>query len=594
MLQNLRPTWDLEVIFPGGSRSPEFASYLASIESSLAQFRARVMSGMPGSALEWEWRIQTSQELMKKLRQAGAFVSCLTAQNVGDSYARLISGKVRQIHASFSSVMSELDSHMKNTPDEEWNSLLQRDSLRDLAFNLNERRERARRMLPPEQEALVGELSVDGYHGWSDLYDMVTGRMTITLDYGDQRIVLSPGQAANRMSDPDPAFRAHVMAKWEEAWAREAELCALALNRLAGFRLTLYRKRGWDSVLREPLEINRMSAETLEAMWDAVNQNKGRLVQYLQAKKSLLGLASLGWQDVSAPVGKSEAKMSYEEGARFIVEQFQRFSPRMAQFARMAFEQRWVEAEDRPGKAMGGFCTNFPESRQSRIFMTFSGTMGNVATLAHELGHGYHQSLMNDLPPLCQQYPMNLAETASTFAEMIVADAALASARTREERLALIDDKLQRAVSLLMNIQSRFLFETRFYAERKAGMVSVERLNEIMTEAQKEAYAGALDTYHPHFWASKLHFYNTRVPFYNFPYTFGYLFSAGVYARALEEGPAFEDRYACLLRDTGRMRVEDLARVHLGVDLSKPSFWQQAIDLVLADLGEFLELSRYA
>lgn len=277
--------------------------------------------------------------------------------------------------------------------------------------------------------------------------------------------------------------------------------------------------------------------------------------------------------------------------AEFIVEQFGRFNPEMASFAEMNFKERWIESEDRPGKRAGGFCTSFPVKKQSRIFVTFSGTMGNLATLAHELGHAYHQQLMNELPPMAQQYAMNVAETASTFAEMITFDADLKNAANEDEKLSLIEDKLQRSVGLLMNIQARFIFETRFYAERSRGMLSVKRLNELMVEAQKEAFAGALDEYHPHFWASKLHFYNTGVPFYNFPYTFGYLFSAGVYAKALADGPAFRDKYAALLQDTGRMRVEDLAMTHLGVDLTKPAFWQEAIDSVTADLDEFLRLT---
>ena len=183
-------------------------------------------------------------------------------------------------------------------------------------------------------------------------------------------------------------------------------------------------------------------------------------------------------------------------------------------------------------------------------------------------------------------------ETASTFAEMVVADAALRKAPTPEERLALLADKIERAVAFFMNIHARFLFETRFYEARKKGVVSAERLSELMTEAQKAAFKDALAEYHPHFWASKLHFYSTGQPFYNFPYTFGYLFSYGVYARALQEGPAFEERYIALLRDTGRTRVEELAERHLGVDLTKPDFWQAAVDLVNADIAEFLKLTE--
>ena len=590
MFKDLNQTWDLDVFFPGGSRSEAFAQYLDRLEADVKEFVDEVEK-VPADSSEWVRRIERAQELTKRLRQASAFISCLDAQDVHDRLSRVLGGRVRQIHASFSSAMTVMDRQMMDVPDDRWEALVSSEELKPVAFNLNERRTRAKNRLPVEQEILVNELSVDGYQGWSDLYDLVTGRMTLTIVEDGKEVKLSPGQASNRMSHPDPAFRRHVMERWEEAWAKEADLCALALNRLAGYRLALYRRRGWDSVLREPLEMNRMSQATLDVMWDTINKNKDRLGEYMKRKKEFLGLKELGWQDLGAPVGKAQSKMTYQEAAEFIVEQFGTVSEKMARLAEKAFRERWIEAEDRPGKRMGGFCTSFPESKQSRIFVTFSGTLGNVATVAHELGHAFHQSVMNDLPPMAQQYAMNVAETASTFSEMVVADAAVRAAKDRDEKLLLVDDKLQRATSLLMNIQARFLFEVRFYEERRKGMVSVPRLNELMVEAQKEAFAGALDLYHPHFWASKLHFYNTRVPFYNFPYTFGFLFSAGVYSWAKEAGKGFEERYIGLLRDTGRMQVEDLAKKHIGCDLTKPDFWQSAIDLVLSDLPEYLELT---
>jgi oligoendopeptidase F len=264
----------------------------------------------------------------------------------------------------------------------------------------------------------------------------------------------------------------------------------------------------------------------------------------------------------------------------------------MAAFAHRAFEGRWIEGEDRPGKAPGGFCTFFPESNQSRIFMTYSGTPSNVSTLAHELGHGFHTYAMKGVHYLNRGYAMNVAETASTFAEMIVADASVKNAKDKAEKLVLLDDKIQRTVALLMNIHARFLFETSFYEERKLGLVSVERLNELMLAAQKEAYCDALAEYHPLFWASKLHFFITDVPFYNFPYTFGYLFSLGIYAQALEEGNGYEEKYIALLRDTASMSVEDLAMRHLQVDLTQKDFWVKAVRPFIEDIEEFLQLTE--
>lgn len=383
-----------------------------------------------------------------------------------------------------------------------------------------------------------------------------------------------------------------MFVKWEEAWAKDAELCASALNHLAGFRLSVYEQRDWQKVLQEPLEINRMSEQTLNVMWDVIDQNKSLFLAYLERKAKLLGVPELTWTDVSAPLSQSNQTFTYEEAQTFIVDHFSKFSPQLAEFAQKCFRDRWIEVEDRPGKMPGGFCTSFPVSEQTRIFMTFSGTTSNVFTLAHELGHAYHQHVMRGVPVLLQSYAMNVAETASTFAELIVGDAAVQMANSNEERIALLEDKIQNSIAMYMNIHARFLFETRYYEQRKQGMVSVEELNRLMETAQRDAFKNSLAGYHPYFWAAKLHFYITDVPFYNFPYTFGYLFSAGIYARAKQEGAGFAEMYVNLLRDTGSMRVEDLAAKHLGVELTQPEFWQSAVDLTLHDVREFLSLTE--
>lgn len=381
-------------------------------------------------------------------------------------------------------------------------------------------------------------------------------------------------------------------ANGRKAWGGAADYCADTLNHLAGFRLKLYKGRGWEDVLKEPLGINRMSHTTLDVMWDVITKSKPALVSYLQRKAKLLGMDALAWVDVEAPVGKSSGKIPYDQAAKDIVTQFRKFSPKLADFAEHAFDNNWIEVEDRPAKRPGGFCVSFPESKESRIFMTYSGTPSNVSTLAHELGHAYHSFLLDDQPLFNQNYAMNVAETASTFAEVIVSDAQVKAAADPEEKLALLEAKIQNSVAFFMNIHARFLFETRFYEKRKEGLVNAEELSALMEEAQKEAFCGVLSEYHPHFWASKLHFYITDVPFYNFPYTVGYMFSTGLYRLALEQGASFADKYDNLLRDTGVMTLEDLVSKHLGVDLAEPDFWQGAVDLIVADINEFLAMTN--
>ncbi|PGS49678.1 M3 family oligoendopeptidase [Bacillus sp. AFS041924] len=584
-------TWDLDVFFKGGSESPEFALYIKEITSLVEKLEKQVsLFAAPKNSDETESLneiISNIQLIGKKLSQASGFVSCLQAQNMADQKANLLRGTLTQAFANYSTTLTKFHSQLTKIEDSVWENILESDEFKEISFVLNERRQNASELLSVEQEALITALSVDGYHGWGQMYDTVVGKMQIEHD--DK--VLSVGQASNLFSSKERNVRKEIFENWEETWGNESDYFAKILNHLAGFRLSVYGQRGWNNVLKEPLSINRMSQETLDSMWGAIIDNKAPFVEYLERKAKLLGVEKLSWYDLDAPVADIDSSISYAEGAEFILNQFNQFGDKLTDFTKMAFEDSWIEAEDRAGKRPGGFCTGFPESGQSRIFMTYSGTPSNVSTLAHELGHAFHSFAMKDVHTLNKHYAMNVAETASTFAEMIVADAAVKNATSQQERLALLEDKIQRSVAFYMNIHARFLFETRFYDERKNGVVSKNRINELMEDAQKEAYCGALEEYHPHFWASKLHFYITSVPFYNFPYTFGYLFSLGIYAKALEEGKSYEQKYIALLKDTASMTVEELAQKHLGVDLTKRDFWEKAVKLSLKDVEEFLSIT---
>ncbi|MEH7376958.1 M3 family oligoendopeptidase [Neobacillus drentensis] len=588
--------WDLEIIFNGGSDSKEFADHLTLTSELIDLFQSKASSWTPLNTTEdskfLQELLEDFEHAAKKLRQAGAFVGCLQAQNTEDKKAYNLEARVTSLSAAFQTALGRFDSLLTTINDDVWVQLLADEKLKVLSYILNERRDRAKDKLSKEEEAIISALGVDGYHSWGQLYDLIVGKIKISFNENGKEKLLSVGQAFNKFSSPDREIRTAIFENWEKAWGDQADILAKTLNHLSGFRLNVYKKRGWEDVLKEPLSINRMEKRTLETMWTVISENKQMLVKYLERKATLLGIEKLSWYDLDAPYGKTASKVSYQEGAESIEQNFAIFGEKMASFAQKAFKEQWIEGEDRPGKAPGGFCTFFPESNQSRIFMTYSGTPSNVSTLAHELGHGFHTFAMKGVHHLNRNYAMNVAETASTFAEMIVADAAVKNAKDEEEKLVLLDDKIQRTVALLMNIHARFLFETRFYEERKQGPVAVERLNELMLAAQKEAYSNALEEYHPLFWASKLHFFITGVPFYNFPYTFGYLFSLGIYAQALEEGRGYEDKYIALLKDTASMSVEDLAQKHLQVDLTQPDFWEKAVHICLDDINEFLALTE--
>lgn len=597
MNKPLKQTWDLETIFPGGSQSTELAAFLTSLEKEVKELRGMVKTAIVPTDLKEAGTVEdilfSLENCWAKASEASAFIGCLAAQDINDKKAIQLSGRITTLFADLQSVATQFDNLLREVDDTLWDAWTTTAKVEPYKFILNESRDLAREKMSPELESLALELAIDGYHGWGEFYDTIVSKIQIPFEENGKTEMLSAGQASNKLHNPNREIRQEMFVKWENAWTEAEDYCADTLNHLAGFRLKLYGNRGWDDVLKEPLAINRMSRKTLDTMWAVIQDTKPVLVKYLNRKAKLLGLETLAWTDVEAPIRTSVSKVTYDEAAETIVEQFRKFSPKLAEFSEMAFNKSWIEVEDRPGKRPGGFCTSFQESDQTRIFMTFGGTASNVSTLAHELGHAYHQYVMKGLPVLNQNYAMNVAETASTFAEMIVADALVKSAKSEDEKLALLEEKIQNSVAFFMNIHARFLFETRFYTQRKDGLLSADEISSLMEEAQKEAYCGALSTYHPHFWASKLHFYSTGVPFYNFPYTFGYMFSTGLYVRALQEGSSFADKYDALLRDTGIMTVEELAEKHLNVDLTQRDFWQSAADMCVADIQQFLQMTDH-
>lgn len=593
-------TWDMDSVFPGGSDSPAFYEKIASLEEGLKQFNSSVnnwdVKEDAPDFNQFETLLTDREKLEKGIGEARTFISGLASADVNDSKARINLNVVANLSKELNNSLIVLQKKVADISENDFEELLTNEPFKTSAFPLTEMRIKAQKLLSTEEEELLNNLSIDGFQGWGNMYNELVSTIQVPFEEEGELTYYSAGQAENKMSsETDPQKRAEMLAIWEETWNDKADLFANTLNHLAGFRLSDYKAHDINNFMEPPLEYNRMERETLDAMWNTISENKGKIGEYFERKAKLLDLEKLSWLDVTAAVNIGDFKekeYSFTEAADFIVENFESFSPKMADLSQRAFDERWIEAEDRPGKRPGGYCSNLPESEQSRIFMTFSGSSDNVSTLAHELGHAFHSSVLRDLPTLNQKYAMNVAETASTFAELVVSDATIANASSPEEKISLLDQKVARSATMMMNIHARYIFENKFYEERLNGIVSAERLSELMQEAQKEAYEDALETYHPMFWAAKLHFYSTGVSFYNFPYTFGYFFSLGIYARALESDESFEDEYIALLRDTASMSTEDLAKKHLDVDLRKPDYWQQAIDRVHDDVDEFLRLTE--
>jgi pepF/M3 family oligoendopeptidase len=592
------PSWDLESIFPGGAESEEFQTHVDAVESEVDALHLRIAE-LPalGELDEWTdeeltaWAdfIASWEQVSERATQARAFARAIASTHADDPAALRLPSRLNEAYTRLDGLEVGVKARFHGADDDVFDALSEHPSLNRCELYLRELREEADRSMDPRLEELAVELNRDGVHAWGQLYDQVSSTLSVEIEREDGAVDhISVGQAKNLKSRRDRDLRRKAHEGLQRAWGSRATTFAAAINAITGSRQTLYDRRGGDE-LTYPLFRNRVQRETVEAMMAAADEYREVLGEYRSAKATLLGLDKLEWYDLRAPVGDDTGdELSYVDAQEFIVEQVDDFSERMGQFYRHALANQWVEAEDRPGKGQGGYCTGFPLSEETRIFMTYGGTTSSAQTLAHELGHAYHGWILSGLGQFERLLPMGLAETASTLAEALVERAAFEKAGP-EAKLRLLDERLQRADAFLVNIPARYRLERRMHAERRNGQLDEDLLADITREIFEAHYGPSMANVDELFWAAKLHFFISRLPFYNFPYTFGYLFSRAVGARALQEGPAYAEVVDDLLRDTGRLTAEEVGERYLDADLGSVDFWRDAAASTREDVEAFVE-----
>lgn len=595
--------WDLTPFF-SELGAPDYAAFRARVAEDVPALRRRAKAlaplevGAVATIEAWTAVLLETEDVSARLRHLESYLACIGAADAQNELAQREEAALAGLNAESEKLSVVLRAGLARASDQAFAELVAHPRLAGAGYYLTRLRMQAAHSMDAELEGLAADLAVDGIGAWGRLYDRLSGNLSFELAVAGRPPETQPvSMTRSLLEDTDPEVRRAALIGAGAAWERVAEPVAASLNAIAGTRLSLYARRGIDHFLTPALFDAGIERATLDAMFGVVRKRQEVARKFLRRKARLLGLDRLGFQDLMAPLpGDSEQRIPWERGAQLVREAFAASYPALAEFAQHAFGHHWIDHRPRPGKRPGGFCTSSHVIGESRVFMTYHGATGDVQTLAHELGHAYHNWLMKGMRWWERRYPMTLAETASTFAEQLVIDAKLSDPKTSAtERLALLDARLQDAEAFMLNIPMRFDFEHAVYTRRPAGELGVGELKELMLEAQRSNYGDALapDQLDPWFWASKLHFYFTDTSFYNFPYTFGFLFSKGLFARAKREGAAFLPRYEDLLRATGRAPAETVARDALGVDLTAPDFWNESIDLIEEDLAQFEALSSH-
>jgi len=450
--------------------------------------------------------------------------------------------------------------------------------------------EQAKYLMDTELEDLAAELSMSGGAVMWKLQGTITSQLKMPFERDGKTEELPMTVIRNLAMDADEDIRKRGFETEIKGWESIRESVAFSLNGVKGSAVTFAKWRGRDDVLHSALDRNRIDRDTLNALLEAMKDSFPMFRKYLKSKASKLGKDKLPWWDLFAPTGTEEARYTYEEAANYIVEQFGSFTPELADFARNAFDNNWIDVGPRDGKRGGAFCMGVPGVEESRILANFDGSFEQLTTLAHELGHGFHNYCQKGLPMLRRGAPMTIAETASIFCETIVFDAALNQA-TPEQQLGILESQLIGATQVIVDIYSRFLFESEVVKRRENADLSADEMCEIMIDAQKQTYGDGLDEehLHPYMWLLKPHYYYHGADFYNYPYAFGLLFGLGMFAIYQNEGDDFIPRYKDLLRSTGEGKVADLAG-RFGIDVKTKKFWEDSLSLYRDRIDKYCEL----
>lgn len=582
MTEKKLPRWDLSPLFPS-LESPEFEKAWKDLESRLQSleplFNRHEVGPRPMRPSDREAFHEVVEAINGALEAAVPIRAFVSGHVDTDSTNQLAQGKLSELQKMFL-LFERLRPRLTM-----WLARLDPEKVDAGPYTLmlEEARVQAEHMMSEAEEVLAAELRLSGGTAWAKLHGNVSSLITATV--GGRELPITA--VRNLAHSPDPKVRKEAYDAELAAWKAHEVPLAAALNGVKGEASTLNRRRRWKDDLAPVLFRNRISPEVLGAMQEAVVGSFPLWRRYFLAKARLLGKERLDWWDLFAPVGESKKRWTWDEGARFIVDQLRTFSSSDAAVAETAFRESWIDAEPRKGKRGGAYCMGVGGGK-SRILANFEESFDSVSTIAHELGHAYHNFCLRDRPPLLRNYPMTLAETASIMNETIVVQAALKTLPPQEQ-LPILEADLQGAAQVVVDIHSRFLFEQAVFEKRASRELSPEELCSLMVEAQKATYGDALATYHPYMWAVKPHYYGTD--FYNFPYTFGLLFGLALYEKYREEGERFVARYDDLLASVGMYPAAELAK-RFGFDLASRAFWEGGLAVLGRRIAQFEELAR--
>ncbi|MCA0987470.1 M3 family oligoendopeptidase [Guptibacillus algicola] len=588
MEHTLTKTWDLDTIYPGGKQSEKLLQQFSQLESEIPILIDQLQPPLPTK--EIVQLLDKVQNVILLAFQIDEYCICLSSEDIHDQEAMKLMDRSKQLQVMVKTLEAELDGFYATLSEEEWNQLLDSDALQSIRSYLQEKQKSNK--LPQKIENAINTLSINGIKGWEDHYEQLFYSLEVQMQDGDETKNIPLYDAyIQAFFDQDRKKRIVANKAIQTTLIQHKESFASIFNHFAGFRLDTYKLKGIEHTQAEFYEKNRIKEGSVSSMMDVLRENREHHQKFLKRKAELMGLDQLSYFDIDLPFFSSKSSIDYEEAAEIVTKQFQTFSEEMGAFAERAFREQWIDAEPRKNKDFSAFCAAMPLEGQSRILLSFEGNYQDVVTLAHEIGHAYHNMILQSEAAFTQETGSALAETASTFVENLVLDAAIEHAPTEEDQLSLLEMKISNANKYISSIPYTFDFEQQFYEKRKQEKVSADEISNLMVETEKRWTTNALREYNPYNWMTISHFYTPEKPFYTLSYSIGYLFSNGIYVESKKDDKDFHNQYVELLRHTGKMPIEELGATFLNQDLSKKEFWEKAIKPINEAIEQFISLT---
>ena len=582
----MKTNWDLTVFYKDFD-DPEFKDDLARLPKEIDAFTAAIAAPAEDEVEKLVSLVHQEEALSNLFERLNLMIGLTLSVDANNKAANAAMAPLMRAVMGSSLASNAFSRYLASL--ENLNAIIDADDeLKARAFALRKAAEDAKHQLPEALEKPVLKMQLSGGEAFSQLRDKLDA--TLLVDYDGKQIPLSAVRALAYDGDADTRRRAYEA---ELASYKKIELpMSFCLNNIKAEGETMAALKGYKGVLDMALAHSRMDEKTLEAMWTAIREALPEVREYFKAKGRLLGHENvLPFYDLFAPVGQSTRTYTVEEARALLLDLFGKFCPEMGEMMRTAFDEGWIDMYPREGKSGGAFCSGYYAKNISRVMTNFAGSASDVSTLAHELGHAFNNRMLHHKPIMMTETPMPLAETASTFNETLLISQLLKTA-TPEEELTLLDSCLTEQTQTMVDIYSRFLFEQKVVAAQADHALDVDELKETMLWAQEQSYGDGLDPEyrHPYMWACKSHYYSTGVHFYNFPYAFGGLFARGLYARYEKEGEAFVPVYCDLLSRFGSDTIANVT-ASVGIDVTTPDFWREAVESVLVQVRRFVELA---